>query len=137
MLCETKQGSNTFGEMFVCSDMSTIETSGVKNEPYIDNPTNAPNVTNGGSSIIVGPGDNYVARMTFIYTYTNKFGSTLESANSTTVYTSINPFEFDSTHFLTISGSAPSTADGVDIYYTADESTSFIFCGHTSVENNS
>lgn len=124
---------HTRGEMYD-GEMDALTTKGIENAKHISKPVNKPthqlhNVTEVSSG--------GVARLSFVYVYTNKYGST-EASPPDTFQVDVSPLEYSSARYITINGEAPKGQGitGVDIYFTMDESQSYVFCGHTSLEKD-
>lgn len=118
---------------------------GITQAVKLNRPTYAPTITPMGNAY----DSEKAASGTFVFTfsYTNDFGNTEPSTQSATQQVTMAPEEFDSTNFLRISGTVPSSetsnwddgeciVGGVDIYFTLNNATYPVYAGHAEVNKS-
>ena len=115
-------------------NMDTLTTVGIENAQHVSEPEKKPTHQEHNVAVVTEGG---VARLSFVYVYTNKYGST-QASPPDTFQVDTSPLEYSSARYITISGEAPAGQGitGVDIYFTMDESQSYVFCGNTSIEKD-
>lgn len=138
IICMSKSAKNNKGEIFVGSWNYGNPVS-VSSARFIPDPKIKPKLTPRGSLKKTDVAD--VCQVSIGYVYSNKFGTTIDSAWET-INTDSNPVQWHSGCYLQISGSIATeygsnwkTYDikGVDLYCKLDENTDAIFIGHVDV----
>lgn len=133
LICLTKGG-----EIFTGTFVNNKPPASVESAAYIPDPQSSVKLTPMGS---LQQGSD-VCRVSVGYVYSNKFGTTIDCPNWTTIELDSNPVQWHSGCYLQISGNAATdygsnlkkyNITGVDIYCRLDENQDAIFIGHVDI----
>ena len=127
---EDNNDSGIKGEIFTGEFPQGKPPEGISNAKTIPNPTVAPTLKAMGSLE-----EGNVSRVSVGYVYANKFGTTLDVIDWSTIIVSDGPERWHGGKYLNITGPIPQGYEisGVDLYCKVDDNSDAIFIGHVDI----